>query len=160
VPDDIPNGPDNPAGFIRGLLAAGEGPTAGLRIFRDAGGAINDSRWFNLYSQVNDTAQREPGILGMDPFTLPSTGDYGDPWVMGRGGQFATQVEIQVVDRDTNLWFTKQHTYITDEPHTPAEAEADAFDTFGDPDVENEYGEVVMGAIAVHMWTTTPYGDG
>lgn len=158
MPDAFDFGPDNPAGFIRGLINEGEGPTAGLGLFREAGGRINDSRWFSLYGQVNDTIDREPGVLGMDPFTLPSMSDYGEPWAAGKGGQFATQVEVQIVDRDTGLWITKQHTYITDEPHTPAEAEADAFDVFGDPDTENEYGETVMGAIAIHLWTTTAYG--
>lgn len=151
-------GPDNPAGFIKALINEGEGPTAGLRIYRDAGGAINDSRWFSLYGQVADTIAREPAVLGLDPFMLPTISDYGEPWAMGKGGQFATQVEVQIVDRDTGLWFTKQHTYITDVAHTPAEAEADAFAMFGDPDTESEYGETVMGALAIHLWQTTPFG--
>ena len=35
----------NPAGYIRGLLNEGVGPTEGLRIYRDDGGAIQDSRF-------------------------------------------------------------------------------------------------------------------
>jgi hypothetical protein len=88
--------------------------------------------------------------------SLPGPGDYGE-WTAGRGGQYATQVEVQLIDRDTGLWITKQHTYITDEPHTPYDAEADAFDVFGDPDTENDYGETVMGAVAINLWRTTPF---
>lgn len=146
----------NPAGFIRGLINEGEGPTAGLSIFRDAGGHIQDSRWFELYGQVNDTIARVPEALGLDPFSTPGPSDYTE-WSLGRGGQFMTQVEVQIRDRDTGLWFTKQHTYVTDEPHTPAEAEEDAFAMFGDPDVENTYGETVMGALAVTFAQTIPY---
>lgn len=146
----------NPAGFIRGLIQEGEGPTAGLRIFRDAGGAIQDSRWFELYGQVNDTIARVPETLGLDPFAVPSPGEY-EVWNLGSGNQYMTQVEVQIRDRDTGLWFTKPHTFVTDEPHTAADAEEDAFATYGDPDTENNYGETVMGALAVTFATTLPY---
>lgn len=148
----------NPAGFIRGLLNEGEGPTSGLRIYRDAGGHIQDSRWFELYSQTAATLADRPAALGLDPFSIPGPTDY-EQWALGRGNQYATQVHIQVVDRDTGDFFTKQHTYITDEPHTAADAEADAFAMFGDPDTENAYGETVMGALAVTFAQTTPYGS-
>lgn len=147
----------NPAGFIRGLLNEGEGPTAGLQIYRDAGGEIRDSRWFELYSQVNNTYADRPDALTVDPFSVPSPGQY-ETWRFGRGGQYATQVQVQVVDRDTGQFFTKQHTFVTDEPHTAADAEADAFAMFGDPDTENNYGETVMGALAVTFAQTIPYG--
>lgn len=155
--NEPPNIPGNPSGFIRSLQAEGEGPTAGLRIFRDAGGEIQDSRWFDLYRQVADTLAGNEAAAGLDPFSLPGPADYTS-WAMGRGNQFMTQVEVQVRDRDTGLYFTKQHTYVTDEPHTAAEAEDDAFALFGDPDTENTYGETVMGALAVTFAQTTPYG--
>lgn len=147
----------NPAGYIRGLLAEEIGPTAGLRAYREAGGAIQDSRWFNLYHAVEDTAARYPEQLGIDPFSVPGPADY-TTWQLGKGGQYMTQVEVTVVDRDTGDWYTKQHTYVTDQPHTAAEAEEDAFGVFGDADVENAYGETVMGALATTFARTTAYG--
>lgn len=146
----------NPAGYIRGLLNEGTGPTEGLRQFRDNGGSIQDSRWFDLYGQVNATLADRPGALGLDPFNVPSPGEY-ETWSLGRGNQFMTQVEIQIRDRDTGLWFTKQHTFVTNDPHTAEDAEDDAFDLFGDPDTENNYGETVMGALAVTFAKTVPY---
>lgn len=156
MPDEEIPSTGNPAGYIRGLLQEGTAPTAGLRAYREDGGRIQDSRWFSLYGQVADTAARLPEQLAIDPFNVPGPADY-TTWSMGRGGQYMTQVEVQVVDRDTGLWFTKQHTYVTDEPHTAAEAEADAFAVFGDPDVENNYGETVMGALATTFAQTTAY---
>lgn len=158
MPDDDAGGPSNgnPAGFIRGLLNEGEAPTAGLQIYRDAGGRIQDSRWFSLYQQVNSTYADRPAMLGLDPFSTPGPTDY-ETWQWGKGGQYATQVEIQVIDRDTGNWLTKLHTYVTDEPHTAEDAEADAFSMFGDPDTENQYGETVMGALAVTFARTLPY---
>lgn len=149
----------NPAGFIRGLLNEGEGPTAGLAIYRDAGGAIQNERWFALYRQVAQTYEDRPAQLGLDPYSIPGTGDY-ENWELGKGGQFATQVEIQVVDRDTGDWLTKQYTYVTDLPHSAAEAEENAFTEFGDPEIESAYGETVMGALAVTFAQTVPYGSG
>lgn len=149
----------NPAGFIRGLLNEGEAPTAGLQIYRDAGGAIQDSRWFALYQQVSATYADRPEQLGLDPYSIPGPESY-ETWELGKGDQYATQVQIQVVDRDTGDWITKQHTYVTDLPHTAEEAEADAFAMFGDADTENQYGETVMGALAVTFAQTVPYGSG
>jgi len=149
--------PGNPSGFIRALQAEGEGPTAGLRIFRDAGGKIQDSRWFDLYRQVADTLARIPQSLGLDPYSVPGPGEYTQ-WSLGRGNQFMSRVEVKVLDRDTGDYYTKWHTYVTDEPHTMVEAEDDAFAMFGDPDTENAYGETVMGALTVTMAKTVPYG--
>lgn len=148
----------NPAGYIRGLINDNIRPTAGLDMYREDGGKIMDGRWFALYQQVNSTYADRPEMLGLDPFSVPGPTDL-ETWNLGRGGQYATQVQIQVIDRDTGLWFTKQHTYVTDEPHTAADAEADAFAMFGDPDTENQYGETVMGALAVTFAQTIPYGS-
>lgn len=154
--DGFPTG--NPAGYIRGLINEGVGPTEGLRFFREDQGAIQDSRWFALYGQVNDTINRIPDALGVDPYSAPGPENY-TTWALGRGDQYMTQVEVQVLDRDTGLWFTKQHTYVTDEPHSAADAEEDAFAMFGEPDVENTYGETVMGALATTFARTVPYGS-
>jgi hypothetical protein len=148
----------NPAGYIRGLLNEGVAPTRGLDLYREGGGRIQDSRWFDLYKEVNSTYADRPGMLGLDPYSVPGPTDF-ETWSLGRGNQYATQVQLQVIDRDTGLWFTKQHTYVTDEPHTAADAEADAFALFGDPDTENQYGETVMGALAVTFAQTVPYGS-
>lgn len=156
--DDEISSTGNPSGFIRGLLGEEVGPTAGLRAYREAGGAIQDSRWFSLYSATSNTVAGLPESLALDPYSLPSGDDY-EVWALGRGGQYMSQVEVQVYDRDTGNILTKQHTYVTDEPHTAAEAELDAFDQFGDPDVENAYGETVLGALTTTMATTVAYGS-
>lgn len=150
----------NPSGFIRGLLNEGTGPTEGLRIYRDeAGGHIQDSRWFSLYQQVQGTYADRPDALALDPYSIPGPESY-ETWELGKGEQYATQVQIQIRDRDTGDWITRQHTYVTDLPHTAEEAEADAFAMFGDADTENQYGETVMGALAVTFAQTVPYGSG
>lgn len=156
--DDEISSTGNPSGFIRGLLGEEVGPTAGLVAFREAGGAIQDSRWFSLYSQVANTAADLPASLALDPFSLPSGDDY-ETWALGRGGQYMSQVELQVYDRDTGEILSRQYTYVTDEPHTAAEAELDAFDLFGDPDTQNDYGETVLGALTTTMATTVAYGS-
>jgi hypothetical protein len=147
----------NISGFQRDLIEGGVNATQGLAIFREAGGAIRDSRWFALYGQVADTIAREPAFLAINPYQLPDSSDYGT-WAMGKGGQYATQVAIDVLDRGTGLYTTQLATYVTDVPHTGVEAEAWAQDQFGQPDAQNAYGVTVMGAMAKAYWVTVPWG--
>lgn len=153
--DDGGFGADNPAGFIRGLLAEGELATPGLQIYRDAGGAIQDSRWFEMWGQVSNTVAQTPEMLALDPFQLPGPADYGE-WATRNPGMYATQVEMQVFDRDLGEWLTMPFTYVTDEPHTPAEAEANAMDQFDPENTGSDFNQVMMGAVAVHLWRTVP----
>lgn len=159
MPNDFgPYDTGNPSGFIKQLILGGYKAREGLGVFREAGGQIRDSRWYSLYGNIDDSIRRAPDHLALDPNQLPGPNDYG-VWAMGRGGQYATQVKVQILDRDTGLWTERQHTYVTDLPHTPAEAEADAIDMFGDPDAEAAYGETVMGATTTNVWRTTAYGS-
>lgn len=151
---NISNG--NPAGFIRGLLNEGENQTSGLDIYRQAGGRIQDSRWAALYQQVASTYADRPATLGLDPFSIPGAGDY-ETWNFGKGGQFATQVQIQMYDRDLGQIVTKQYTHVTNLPHTGAEAEQAAQDQFDPENTGADYNEVLLGAVAVTYATTVPY---
>lgn len=156
--DDEISSTGNPSGFIRGLLGEEVGPTAGLRAYREAGGAIQDSRWFSLYSQVSSNIAAQPEMLALDPYSVPSESDMGT-WQLGRGGGYLSTVNVQIYDRDTGFLIDKTHFYVTDEPHTAADAEADAFDMFGDPDTENNYGETVLGALQTGTFRTIAYGS-
>jgi hypothetical protein len=152
------NIPGNPSGYIRDLIGQGVGPTAGLDQFRNIdGGAIQDSRWFDLYHQVEATINAGPQSLGVDPYSVPTPDQYVE-WQLGRGGQYMTQVEVQVRDRDTGIYLARQFTYVTDTPHTGVEAEDEALAMFGGYDNENQYGETVMGATATTYATTTAFG--
>lgn len=159
----VPNAGDpvdvgNVSGYVRDLIGGGYNATQGLAAFREAGGAIRDSRWYSLYGQITDTIAREPSFLALNPYQIPDPSEYG-VWAMGRGGQYATQVQLQIVDRATGLLTTQLATYVSDSPHTPIEAQMWAMDTFGADDAESDYGVTVMGATATKVWTTVPYGE-
>lgn len=151
---NISNG--NPAGFIRGLLNEGENQTNGLDIYRGAGGHIQDARWARLYQQVASTYADRPAALGIDPFSIPAAGDY-ETWNFGKGGQFATQVQIQMYDRDLGQYVTRQYTHVTNVPHTGVEAEQAAADQFDPENTGADYNEIFDGAVAVTYATTIPY---
>jgi len=146
----------NPSGFIKGLIDEGEGPTSGLQIFRDAGGEIRTQTWFQLYGEVNEALITSGEASALDPYQLPDPAGYSE-WKMGRGGQFATQVKVFFTDRDTGVVGTTNYTYITDQAHTPGEAEAAAFDEYADADNENEYGQTVQGTMTTNVFATVPW---
>lgn len=146
----------NPSGYIASLISAGEGPTAGLRIFRDDGGHIQDSRWFQLYGQVAQSIANEPNVLGLDPYSVPGPSDYNS-FASGQGGRYVTTLDIQMIDRGTGLWFTQKAQYWTNDPHSPAEAMAWAMANYADVDSQDTYEVTVMGALAVNVSVTTPF---
>lgn len=148
--------PGNPTGFIRDLQAEGEGPTAGLRLFRDAGGSIQDARWFDLYRQTADTLANTPATVGLDPYSVPGPGEYST-WAWGRGDQYMTQVNLSIYDRDLDTYLTQPYTYVTDEPHTPAEAEDAAIDQFDPLNTGSDFNQVVYGAVATDVARTVAY---
>ena len=158
---DIPGGetpvPGNPAGFIAYHVSIGSSASEALREWRDLGGTSGDAKWFQLYGQVTDTMMRTPDMAALDPASLPSAADYGE-WSMGRGGQYATQVNVTYIDEETGLRAQQPFTYITDEPHTPEEAEAAAVDEYGSEENTEQYGQTVTGAYTIHVWQTTPFG--
>lgn len=148
----------NTAGYIRGLISEGVGPTEGLRAFRDEPfGHIQDSRWFELYKSVNEASQRSEIVLGLDPTSLPTADMYGT-FESGSGGKYVTTIEMQMIDRATGDWFTQKTEFWTSDPHTIEEAEADALANWADPDAQNQYEITVMGAVATQIWQTTAFG--
>lgn len=154
MPEELPS--TNVAGYIRGLIGEGVGPTEGLRIFRDEPfGHIQDSRWFQLYREVDATMAGEGSAIGLDPSSLPNPNDYGE-FAAGAGGQYVTSVNLQMIDRQTGDWFTQSAEYWTTDPHTPEEAEDYLLANWSDPDLQAQYGVTVMGATAINLWRTTP----
>lgn len=148
--------PANPSGFFAQMIGEGTSMRQSLLRYREAGGSIGNERGRRLYEQVRDALVRTPDIMALDPTSLPSATDYAT-WEMGRGGQYATQVQIQVVDVASGVRYNKQYTHITNQPHTKMEAETEALEIFGDPEVAGDYGEDIQGAVAVRMYQTTPF---
>lgn len=143
----------NPAGFIVDAIKRGVGSTAALGEYAEAGGEIRRQTWFRLYGEVTDALARSESAAALDPFQLPDPSAYAT-WTMGSGGQYATQVQVFFRDVDTGLIGTSQYTYVTDEPHTPAEAEAAAFDEYNDPDNASDYGQAILGTATSNVMQT------
>jgi hypothetical protein len=154
--EETPN-PGNPAGFIAYHLSIGTSARGALEEWRDLGGTSGDRKWFSLYGQVEDTLLRTADVAALDPTVLPSAADYG-VWSMGQGNQYATQVNVTYIDQETGLRSASPYTYVTDDPHTPEEAEQAAMDEYGGDDNADRYGQTITGAFTVHVWQTEPFG--
>lgn len=146
----------NPSGFMASKIMEGVSANQALRDFREAGGAFKRQDWLRGYAATRDTLSSAPQIAGIDPSSVPEAGQYGE-WAMGRGGQFATQVQIQVMDRASGIVGTAPFTYVTDEPHTPDEAVAAGIDLYTNDDAAQRYGQRVLGGLPSAMWQTVPY---
>ena len=148
--------PGNPAGFMAYHVSIGTSARGALAEWRDIGGTSGDKAWYQLYGQVTDTIMRTPDMAALDPSALPSASDYGE-WTMGRGGQYATQVNVTYLDQDDGTRSTVPFTWITDTPHTPEEAEQAAIDTYSTDEAEDRYRQTITGAYTVHIWQTTAF---
>lgn len=149
----------NPAGFIAGAINEGMGSNEALRAFQEAGGAMRRQTFQRLYGEVTATIANQPDTMARDPFELPSAGDY-TPWAMGKGDKYATSVNVLFRDTDTGIVGTKQYLYVTDDPHTAAEAELAAWDDMGDSHNEKFYGQKMLGSITKNQYKTTAYEGG
>jgi hypothetical protein len=154
--EELPTKPGNPAGFMAYHQSIGTSARGALAEWRELGGTSADAKWRELWGQVEDTMLRTADTAGLQPDELPSPADYG-VWSMGRGGQYATQVNVTYVDAETGLRFVSPYTYVTDDPHTPEEAEQAAMDEYGGDDNAEKYGQTITGAFTVHVWQTEPF---
>jgi hypothetical protein len=152
----------NPSGFIAGKINDGVTSTAALRDFRQAGGAMRTQTWYRLYGEVTDALARAPQAASLDPYQLPDPSAYAT-WAMGPGGQYVTSVTVQFRDKDTGALGSKQYLYKTDEPHTPAEAQAAAFDEYSDPDNiapgGSGEGQIPIGTMTKNIYVTVPWNQ-
>lgn len=158
VEGDEPTRPGNPAGFMSYHISIGSSAAEARREWRAIGGTTGDTAWNQMYGQITDTIMRGENMAGLEPGQLPLPSDYGE-WSMGSGGQYATQVNVTYVDQETGLRSQSPFTYVTDEPHTPDEAEQAAMDEYGADDNAEKYGQTITGAFVTHVWQTTPFGE-
>lgn len=147
----------NPAGFAAYHVSIGSSAREALADYRAQGGTTGDAAWFRMYGQVSDTLFRTADQAALDPTQLPAASDYST-WTMGAGNQYATQVKVLTVDVETGLASTVEFTHISNDPHTPAEAEQAAIDMYSADDNAAKYGQVVQGAFFVHVWQTEAFG--
>lgn len=146
----------NPAGFMASKVMEGSSANQALRDWREAGGSFTRQDWLRGYANVRETLANSPTIGAIDPTAIPDAQQYGE-WAMGRGGQFATQVQMQVLDRGSGVVGTAPFTYITDEPHTPEDAIAAGIDLYTNDEAAQRYGQRVLGGLPSAMWQTVPY---
>lgn len=147
----------NPAGFIAQAIRSGQNATQALSAYREAGGSARTQTWYGLYGQVSDTLARQPEAANLEPNRIPGAEDYGE-WSMGRGGQFATQVQILFRDRETGIIGSAPYTHITDEPHTPDEAVYAGIDLYTNDEAAQRYAQQVLGGVVTNVWQTVPFG--
>lgn len=155
---DVSEAFGNRAGFMAKAIQEGLSANETLRLMREGGAGMARQAGLRLYGQVNASLARRGEQIAYPTNALPR-GDMMQPWAMGRGGQFATQVEIQVRDRRSGIVSAVQYTHVTDEPHTGDEAIQAGMDLYGDTETQNRYAQSVEGGVVINRFETVPYGE-
>lgn len=159
MPDDgfdpsVPWG--NPVSYIAEAQGLGWTQSETLRTFRADGAEMATQTFGRLWHEIADSSARQSDAASLDPMALPGPNDYAT-WTMGKGGEYATSVNVLFRDVDTGLIGTKQFLYKTADPHTPAEAQQAAWDEFSDPDNEQLYGQVALGVSTRNVFQTQAF---
>lgn len=148
----------NPAGYMAQAIDQGWSATQALVTYRADGGRFGNDAWFQQYGQVAASLANAPAAAGLDPYLIPDANQYST-WALGRGGEYATQVQVQVVDTDTGVSGTINYTYKTSEPHTPIEAMQAAIAAYGDDETLGKYAQTIQGSFASNVYMTVPYSN-
>jgi hypothetical protein len=61
-----------PLGFIQSLIGQGVSPTAGLRQYRQAGGAIRTQRWFRAWGEMQAEISTRPVVVAAPLTSVPT----------------------------------------------------------------------------------------
>lgn len=150
-------GAGNVAGWISAAQREGMGYNEALRTFRDVGGSIGNDKWSSIWGQVRDVESRYPGVANTPVDQLPNAADYGT-WSMGSGGKYATNVWATFTDIDTGAVMSKTFTYVTSDPHSPADAIEWGTDQFEQGITDSWQGQQLNGVSAGPPMLTVPYG--
>lgn len=124
-----------PISFIYNLLTEGVGPTAGLRAYREAGGAIRAQRFFEAYGEIAAAVQRRPIVEAAPIRSVPSAeeitqrGSGARPGYLYRVGVVNTQrgivTEAGTVSEETVIdWVAIRSEHLIEYADAIAEAEA------------------------------------
>lgn len=148
----------NPVGYIAEAQGLGWSQSETLRTFRADGSSMATETFGRLWNEVGDSIARQSSAAGLNPFEIPDPNAYST-WTMGKGGEFATSVNVLFRDVDTGIVGTKQFLYVTSDPHTPAEAQQAAWDEFSDPENQEQYGEVALGTSTRNVYRTLAFNS-
>ena len=146
----------NPVTYISEAQSLGWSQSETLRTFRADGAKLATQTWGRLWGQVADSVARGTVAGGLDPFQLPDPNAYAT-WTMGGGNEYATSVNVLFRDADTGVVGTKQYLYKSSDPHTPAEAQQAAWDSFSDPDNQSQYNQIAIGTSTRNIYKTVAF---
>lgn len=147
----------NIAGFIAEAILGGNQPTETLAAFREAGGRIRDSRWFQLWKDVTSTVNAKADIMSLPQNRRPAD-DMFSPWATKKPGMFGYQLSIFTRDRDIGVTVIRQHTIFYDSKVSLAKAINDSLEEVKNDDgtIGTELNEVIEGAKVTALYFTVP----
>ena len=90
-----------PLGIIERLVKEGTNATQGLQQYRQAGGRIRDSRWFQAFGELQAELSRKDMVRAAPINRLP-TGEEISKITAKKHGAYVYRGAVMVVERDTD----------------------------------------------------------
>lgn len=151
----IEGGDFNVGAFLTGAIEEGLSARQALIRFREAGMRMSNESFRQLYAETRDIIGDRDYLAALDYDAIPE-GEQLGTWAMGEGGQFATFVTSFVRRVGERELEQRYYTFITDEPHTAADAIAAAQDFYTDEALVGDSfgGGVYQGSVVTSMTQT------
>lgn len=133
-------------GWIAGFVAQGLSASAGLRAFRDAGGAMRDSVWYRLYAEQQATFNAIGDEI-TKPLNVAPTASEILPMTTKRKEGYLQIVEIYTRLTGTDVVVTRPFMFPTDTLMTRGDAVTKALSLAQTAIDQERYEETLIGGV-------------
>lgn len=146
-----------PAQFALQSVLEGLSARAGLRAFREAGGRVGNSTWFQLRGEVERTVSAREGIYN-EPQRLRPVASEVQQWTTKGAKGYFQQVEVLVRERATGTVISVPYTSVGRNLRSRNAIIKEALDVYSD-DNAKKYNQSVLGAVYSGTFQAVPVGE-
>jgi hypothetical protein len=152
---DLSGGVPNLFGFAQQAAAEGMSQNRFIAAWREQGYRISNDIARSVYRDAVASVANRAEATQVPRDQIPP-GPLMQDLLWGRGGRYATRVQVAMWSRSAQQIDTLWYTYVTDEPHTPGAAEAGALELFDQNEYSDEGDLRPVGAQASEFFRTVP----
>lgn len=146
-----------PAQFALQSVLEGLSARAGLRAFRESGGRVGNSTWFQLRGEMERMVSDREGVYN-EPQRLRPVASEIQQWTTQRAKGYFQQVEVLVRERATGTVISVPYTSISRNLRSRNAIIKEALDVYSDDNAQ-KYNQVILGAVYSGTFQAVPVGE-